>query len=280
MVYRPPFIKQLDGSAYAALNCTMAATAMSIIRHFKGVNPPGTARWYPTPSDLRAKTGDRSGGTNLVQADTVATRYYGANLDVEYNLPWHEFRKRILAGMGAIVQGYYTAFKGTSYDAAPGFFGNHAVYVNEVRWNEKLDRWEYLMYDPMADGRRDLPKGPMWIRESLLQKFAAELRVTTGVRVGPGKVWAAFTRDTESVTLRHGASRITKKVFYARYDNIKIRRSPSLSGYVAEVRDKGQTFVAYQKKSDGALVDGSRVWYGNADGTKWTAAKNLTSTAP
>lgn len=278
-IYRPPFIKQLDGSAFGGMNCTLASCAMAIVRFFTGHNPPGGARWYPTPSNLRFLSGDKSGGTNLNQADTLATHYYGANLDVEYNYDWAHFRQRIEQGQGAIVQGGYSAFKHTSYDAAPSFFGNHAVYINELRWSEKRNRWEYLMYDPIADGRRGLPKGPAWISEDLLKKFASRLLVAPDRTVKLGLVWCAFTKDTEDVILRWKPSaKITPKVFYVKYNGAKVRRKPGLDGTVVYALDKGDTFKAYQVKKDGDSVDGSRTWYGNAEGTKWIAAKNLTTT--
>lgn len=281
-IYRPPFIKQLDGSAYGGLNCTMASACMAIIRHVKGVNPPGSAPWYPTPRYLRAKTGDTDGGTNLRQADWAAFSAYGVDFDVEYNLAWATFRDRIERGMGAIVQGRYSVFKGTSYDAAPGFYGNHAIYINELRYSEKRNRWEYLMYDPIADGRRDLPQGPSWISEDLLQKFAAKLVINNrGDTVGTGKVWCAFTVDTEGVILRWKPSAVYgPKVFYSKYEDAAVRRSPNRDGTLVYSLDKGDPFTAYQVKKDGDSIEGSRTWYGNHEGTKWIHSKNLTATKP
>lgn len=279
--YRPPFIKQLDGSKYAGLNCTMASSAMAAIRHQKGVNPPGTALWWPRPYDLRAKTGDTSGGTTLAQADSVLLRYYDINLDVEYNLDWGTFRERVMKGAGAIIQGGYSTIYQTKYSGSSTFSGNHAVYVNEVRWNEVADRWEYLWYDPLCDGRRTgIPKGPQWLPEALVKKFCEALMLTGTLRIAAGKVWCAFTRDTEAVILNWGGALYGPKTFYARYGNIRIRRTPRLDGLVVQTLDKGDAFRAFQRKTDGPSVDGSTVWYGDADGIRWTASKNLTSTAP
>lgn len=250
---------------------------MACIRHKRGINPPGISPWYPSSTWLRMKSGDRIGGTTLVQADTVTTLYYGVNLDIEQGIAWANFRLRIQQGQAAILQGYYNAFKRTSYDAAPGFYGNHAVYVNEVRWNRTLLRWEYLMYDPMADGRRGLPKGPMWIRETLLQDFAAQLVLNQyGRRVGMGRAWAAFTRDTEAIILQYNAVKYGPKTFICKFDNAAVRLNPNTNGRVVYRLNKGNAFRAYQVLMTGPMLDGSRVWYGNAEGTKWCHSKNLT----
>lgn len=274
-VYKPPFIKQLDGSAFGGANCTLASLSMAIVRDLKGKNPPGSAPWYPTPRWLRAVSGDHSGGTTLTQADALSNKYYGVNIDVKKGIEWSEFRKRIEAGKGAILQGRYKAFHGTAFDACPTFTGNHAVYINELRWSQKRKRWEYLMYDPLADGRRNLPKGPMWIGESQLKTFAGTLILGRTATVGIGKAWAGFTKDTEGVILRYGASLYGPKTFTARFDGANVRRAPQLDGLKVDTLKKGETFKAFQKKSDGPSVDGSRVWYGDSLGTKWIAAKNL-----
>lgn len=280
MVYRPPHIKQLDGSRYAGLNCTMASLAMAIVRHQKGINPPGTAMWYPKPWDLRAKTGDTSGGTNLAQAEAVAKKAYGVDLDVQQGISWGTFRTNIKKGRGAILQGSYYKWQGTVYDGSrAGFNGNHAVYVNEVRYNTSKSRYEYLVYDPLWDGRRsNIHKGPMWVPESWLKVFAGYLNLSnTGTRrLGVGKAYAAFTRDTEpDVVLRAGAVAVARVTYYARYNGAIVRYGPWTSSSVVAKLAKGAPFVVYQRYDKGTLVDGSRIWFGDATGKRWIAKWNV-----
>lgn len=283
MVYRPPFIKQLDGSMYAGLNCTMAAGAMAIIRHQRGSNPPGTAIWYPKPYDLRRKTGDTSGGTNLDQLDSVAYRYYGVNLEVRYGLAWETFRSEISKGRGAVLQGSYSVWAGTKYDGSrAGFRGNHAVYVNEVRRNAALNRYEYLVYDPLWDGRRTgIPKGPLWVPESWVSKFAGYLIITGTIRAGVGRAWAAFTRDTEvepTLTLFSGAIKIVPKMYYSRYAGAVIRSRPFRTATKVATLPFEGAFKAYQRFDKGTAIEGSTVWYGDITGKKWVHSKNLKTT--
>jgi hypothetical protein len=294
MVYRPPFMKQLDGSAFAGTNCLMASTAMAIVRAKRGINPPGTAKWYPTPAYIRYLTGDRSGGTNISQASATAYKYYGALLTVRYRYPWTEVRNRLKEGRGMIVQGQYDAWAGTKWDGSGTFRGGHGVYVNEVRYNSTARRYEYLVYDPLWDGRRSrILKGPQWMPEAMLKKFAGYLRVG-GVRIGSGLAYVAYTRDTESANafVVTGTTTDTKATnlredyaawahnatYYSRYAGAKVHVDPTLTSKTAFLLPYEQPFYARQKTGRGQLVDGSRVWYGDWSGTRWVCAGNLKST--
>ena len=277
MVYRPPFIKQLDGSRYAGLNCTCASLAMLLIRHWRGANPPGSAAWYPTPKGIRAMTGDTSGGTNLSQMDLVANRYYATNLDVRYRLSWDSFPKMIKEGRGAILQGSYSVFHKTKYDASGGTFtGNHAVYINEI----SSDGHHFLMYDPLADGRRSgIYRGPAWIDGYTLKRFAGALLVGR-TRLGFGLVFAGFSRDTEPTTgststviapvYRYGGKPYGPKLLTASVDGARVRPEPSTARRVGTLYTlrKGQQFAAYQR-TIGQYVQGSNVWYGSRRGREW-----------
>lgn len=269
-VYRPPFIKQLDGSLFGGRNCTMASASMAAIRHTRGVNPPGTATWYPTPAYLRGRTGDSSGGTTLAQADAVLLKLYNINLDVEYLLPWASFRNRIVSGEGAILQGGYAPIRATKYTGSETFTGNHAVYVNEARYNESANRWEYLWYDPLCDGRREgIAKGPQWLPESLVRKFSDSLIISGTTKIKAGYVYAAFTKDTEDVILKFGGTKLATPATFRASRDVRIRRSPHIASDTARTVTAGTLFRAYQKTATGDSLGGSRVWYGNQDGVQW-----------
>ncbi len=286
MVYRPPFIKQLDGTRFSGTNCTMASGSMAAIRHREGSNPAGSARWYPTPWYLRQLTGDKRGGTTLSQLDQVLNRYYHVDLEVTFGTSWRHFREQIKKGRGAVLQGGYSAIQHTVWSGSREFSGNHAIFVNEVRHNARLNRLEYLVYDPLCDGRRaGLDKGPSWIPENVLKEFASRLITHTTpyytYHSGADNVWAAFTRDTEPVVTVHLATGATKlatpKNLYAKVDGARVRAGTTLTSKVIVKLDYEDRFVAYQKKN-GQLVSGSRLWYGDRTGTRWVHSSVLKTT--
>ncbi len=143
------------------------------------------------PAEIRNYISPHScGGTDLQHNDAAVTHMYLTNMDVRYYVPWSTFRSFIIAGRGAVVQIRYSVIAPTKFDASPGFTGNHAIFVNERRSSDGA----YLVYDPLADGRRrGIPKGPQWWPASLLQRAAEAIPGTPA-----GKINASFTRDTEA----------------------------------------------------------------------------------
>jgi hypothetical protein len=190
MTYRPPFIKQGDGSRCAWQNCGPASHAMAAMRHRRGVDPQNHHSWPPKPAEIRNYIGGPCDGTNLQENDAAVTHLYEANMSVRYYVPWTTFRSLIISGRGAVVQIWYGVIAPTRFDASPGFTGAHAIYVNERRSSDGA----YLVYDPLADGRRaGIPKGPQWWPATLLQKAAYAMPGTP-----TGTINASFTRDTEA----------------------------------------------------------------------------------
>jgi hypothetical protein len=162
---------------------------MAAERHRKGVDPKNHHGWLPTPSEIRNFIG-ACGGTSLNENDGAVTHLYLANMDVRYDVPWTTFRSAIIAGRGAVVQIDYGVIAPTKFDASPGFHGNHAVFVNERRSSDGA----YLVYDPLADGRRKgIPQGPQWWPGALLRDAAYAMPGTDTKTIN-----AAFTRDTEA----------------------------------------------------------------------------------
>jgi hypothetical protein len=164
---------------------------MAADRHRKGVDPRNEHGWLPMPAEIRNYISPHScGGTDLQENDAATTHMYATNMDVRYYVPWGTFRSFIIAGRGAVVQIRYSVIAPTRFDASPGFYGNHAIYVNERRASDGA----YLVYDPLADGRRrGIPKGPQWWPASLLRKAAEAIPGTP-----TGTINASFTRDTEA----------------------------------------------------------------------------------
>jgi len=189
MTYRPTFRKQGDGSRCAWWNCNPASHAMASQRHRRGVDPKNHHSWPPMPAEIRNQIGGGCDGTSLNENDRAVIHLYAVDMAIRYNIPWASFQSLIISGRGAVVSIRYSVIAPTKYDASPGFTGNHAIYVNERRASDGA----YLVYDPLADGRRaGIPKGPQWWPASLLKAAAYAYPGTNS-----GCVHASFTRDTE-----------------------------------------------------------------------------------
>jgi hypothetical protein len=190
MVYRPTFRKQLDGSRCASFNCGCASQAMASQRFREGRDPMNHHGWPPMPSEIRNYISPNScSGTTLQQNDNAAYHLYLTNMWVRYGVPWDSFRSLIVSGRGAIVQISYSVILGTKYAGSTVFNGPHAIYVNERRATDGA----YLVYDPLADGRRPgIAKGPQWWPGILLRRAAEAMPGTA-----TGCINASFTIDTE-----------------------------------------------------------------------------------
>lgn len=182
MSYLPDFEKQLDGTPLGGSNCTCASGAMAADYHTLG-------RVKPSSSSVRTWTGDTSGGTNLAQVDYALRSRVNVDLDVRYRYPWADFIRRITAGEGAILQGWYAPIRATRFRGSETFGGNHAIFVPPG----------FGAMDPLADGRRagiyEYHGEPYPL--ALLREFAGKLNVgsSTYAALGLGLVYAAFTRD-------------------------------------------------------------------------------------
>jgi hypothetical protein len=191
VVYRPTFRKQLDGSACQGDNCGCASSAMASQRAREGRDPGNQYAWPPTPRAVRARiqaiSGGGCGSTNFSENERACATLYNVDLQPRYNVPWATFRSMIIAGRGAVCAIQYSVVHGTRFDACPTFQGGHSVYVNERR-----SSGGYLVYDPLADGRRDYTLAPDWWPGSFLQKAMYAYPGTNS-----GCVHASFTKDTE-----------------------------------------------------------------------------------
>jgi hypothetical protein len=264
---RPVFVKQLDGSRYAGLNCTCAAAAMALDRHTLGVHKT-------TGAYVRALTGDTMGGTNLDQVDAALRSRWGVDLDVERGDTFDRFYSRIKAGQGAILQGWAGVTKWTRWQASESFAGNHAWFVNDHNENG------FLVYDPLADGRRDgIATSPMRIPKSVVAEFAAKLNVASeGYRaLGVNRTYAAYTRDTEPhVHLKFGGRRTVPFPDRTRATGGNLRSAPRLAAqYVVRPLDPGELLIFFQITDAGEAYKGSHRWYGNHDGTRWVHTSRL-----
>jgi hypothetical protein len=190
MTYRPPFVKQGDGSRCQWSNCNCASHAMAANRYRRGRDPRNLHGWPPTSREIRNRISpNRCGGTNIEQNHAAVLYLYRTDMLSRYNIPWSTFRSLIISGRGAVVPILYSVIAPTRFDASPGFIGRHSIYVNERRARDGA----FLVSDPLADHRRpNIPQGPQWWPASLLRRAACAFPGTKA-----GCVHASFTKDTE-----------------------------------------------------------------------------------
>lgn len=196
MAYQAPGYFQMDGSAYAASNCVLAACTDLIDRVTVG------ALRIPAPV-LRKASGDTSGGVSYSQAAAVTYKVTSAkgravSLSPRYGLDRNKVVDLAAAGYPfgisilALITRYTTRRTGT-------FTGGHTVYVHSTRWiggtgspacacetNAKTTpHREFDVEDPGTSA------GYLWWSADLLFR-AAEAR-------GGGLINVLTGRDTENV---------------------------------------------------------------------------------
>lgn len=146
-------ISQLDGTAYSQLNCAMAAGAMmGYTLGVKGL----------TAGDLRAESGDQSGGTTLLQVKSVLARHGVDTLRYKDGYSYEKFLTNIKQGSTALVSGYLGAVKEGEMNNGGWVGANHTVYV--------------ARYDPqkgflILDSALRSSKG-YWMSEDAFKRFA------------------------------------------------------------------------------------------------------------
>lgn len=187
--YLPKFQDQINADdPMGGSNCTCYSGAMA-----GDYDTCGTK--VPTGKKVRALTGDKIGGTNLVQVDNALKAGYGIDLDTRIGssrLTWEQFVREIDKGKGAILQGSYVALYNTKFTGDRNFKGNHAIFV-PPGWG---------VMDPLCDGRRPgvyKYHGEAYPKD-LLRQFAGllELDAKTHKRLGIGYVWCSLTRDNQA----------------------------------------------------------------------------------
>lgn len=271
-------------STLDALNCTPTSGAMAADRQTIG-------RTQIRGGQVRAKTGDTSGGTTLRQVESALMKGWGIDIDVDLGASIATFDHELHAGKGKILQGASSATRGTRWQASETFGGNHAWWVNEGRgWKVISGLWvptEYLVYDPLADGRRSgIAKSPFWLPRSYLLTFARRLDLDgKGHLLGPGRVYMAGTRDTEPhfhpITYGGKLSRPRSpfpdrtRAQCAPGKRVNVRSGPDTASRIVEGLADGELFIAYQYTDVGQSIGGSRVWYGDHDGRRWVHSGSL-----
>jgi hypothetical protein len=186
MTYQPVFRAQADGSECQWHNCSPTSHSMAVDRDWLGAQPA-------TPKAIRNRINLFCPGTTLTQNKAAVGTLYETSTQPMFGTPWQTFVDGIVAGRGAVVSILYSAVHGTPFDGCRSFDGRHAIYVNSRRWNATLSRYEFHVFDPLADHRFSwIPQGPQWWPASLLKK--AMLAALGNI----GSVDCSFTRNTQS----------------------------------------------------------------------------------
>lgn len=138
-----------SGLSSAPYDCTVASGVMQLDAATGG-------RMRPTTTALRAAQDDQdTTGIGLDDLATAHRRLPGAPPFSHGRKGWATVRRRLEAGDGAILQGFYIAL-GTS--RASSFRGPHAIYVQWIRGTVAR------INDPLRTGPTDIPV-------SALQRF-------------------------------------------------------------------------------------------------------------
>lgn len=167
-------VKQADGTIAQWSNCTAAGYSMVVYAATNGAHPVVDLTTHVSPfcHTMRAYYGTYTGGIPWSVAGACVQHYFGLTIRFQYGLTWEQFRDFVITGHPSDVSIQYSAIHGTAFDACYTFTsGLHSVSVFERRWNSALNREEFLVGDPLADGRHSwVPKGPQWWPASLLKK--------------------------------------------------------------------------------------------------------------
>lgn len=271
------------GNVFAGQNCGVSVDAMSAERATLG-------RLRLSGADIRERLNDHDGGTNLTQSKAVLARY-GVRLDLDQPGPFWKLEAAIREGRGANTAMYYAPVRDTEFSGSETFGGNHRIWVSEGRgwFQDGRGRWhaeEYHVFDPLADARRKgIADGPDWWPRNLLMRSCWRLNVASPgdnyLALPEGWAYFGLVKDTEPhAQLRFGAERTTPfpdacVTVAPAGKKVNVRRAPNRDQEPINERRRGQPWRAWQVTRDGERVDGSRVWYGNQDGTRWIHSANL-----
>jgi hypothetical protein len=177
------FRSQFDGCAYVSsgLNCTCASEAMWLYRASQG-------RITTTSCHVRSLTGDRTGGTNLNEMQSVSTGYGITTGKLYQPIDFDQIASWVDTGRyGSHLNISYAAFVGTPYDRFRGQFkGNHDLFLS----NRGVAPGTIRTGDPGATGFVDIPI-------TLLKNAAGRLDLgggtTLNAEFGGGKAYAYVT---------------------------------------------------------------------------------------
>lgn len=281
---KPPF--SIGGKSLGGLSCTCGAGANGVIKSTLG-------RHRPTTEDIRRATGDTVGGTMLSQVQSVIRKDYGVvtELHVGSNVATPGYLgNQLHGGRGFEGQGNTRVTLGTKFSSSETAKVNHAAWFNEGRgWRVVRGVWvpdDVLVYDPLADGRRNLDEAPSWWPWDLALDWFAALRPwgdNDPRQLGRKGVYSLIFPDTEPhVHLAKGAVKSSPfpdrtRAKCAENRQVNIRTDPSANSRIIGGLRNGELFEGWQYVRNGGKVPGSSStrWVGDHDGSMWVHDSGL-----
>jgi hypothetical protein len=283
----------INGRQVNWTSCTMYSAA-------HGVDQATLGKQRPSGCALRRSIGDSSGGTTLTQAASAVDKLSATRMLVyvgDAAISFASIGDALHAGKGVVLQGNAGALLRSPFRSTGGYV-NHAVFLSRGFGFEKNEAGHFIpssvkVYDPAADGRSAAwgraARGPDVWSWSLVKAFGAALRPwgdgdsRTLAKLRPGRAYAGVFPDTEPhVHLRYTGSKRTDPFPDAMTVRspttgkpINVRSGPSTKYPVKTTLATGKTFTAYQVNRAGQLLAGSRVWYGDHNGTRWVHSSGV-----
>lgn len=219
--YYPTHQDQLEyqwGGKYGRFNCTPCAAGMAGQAYTCG-DLLYTGAQIRAASDEAIPDPD-SPGLNLAQVDASLRKLSGGriDLDVRYTYAFASYKKRLIAGEQAVLQGWRQKLVNAGQGYGNTFGKNHAIHTgctNGVPW-----------FDDPLTGRHNTT----W---ATLQAFAGALNIGAVVQgkviyraLGSGYVYAAFTRDNTRTYLLHFEGGAFYRYFLNASKTAIVRRAP------------------------------------------------------
>lgn len=276
----------IDGTQLGWSSCTAYAMAMLIDAATDGDRQPNGCRVRKLTEPL-----DTDGGLKLGQVASVAEDHYGVRVGVRTGrraIPVDVALRRIRDGRGFVLQGCNDALNLKKPNDA-----NHAVYVHRVIGDDPDAPGQPLhaiVYDPQIAG------GPSKWTWRTVVRFGARLKLDDAGarRLGKGRFYAGIAprrpaakeltahpaqKVASGVSLRFGAEELKPgpRRFKAvpppgKKINVRSRPDRIKAEDVLDTMARGERFVAFQRRRDGALHG---IWMGNMDGTEWVHRAGL-----
>lgn len=264
--YVQPHVTQFDGSVRQGEACVPASLANGVRATTGGSRMPTSASVHSLIPKAQ-ETDPNSPGWSEVDADRAMEKM---TIDYAPVKGWEALEAAHDRGQYVRIIGDSDVFSNATCSGA--FDGDHSIGVHP---NQKVVDGHELWWinDPICKTGR-------WERKSVIKAYATKL----GDRTGRGILGGVFARvvplvaappSAPTVVLRFGARKLTPRqvkrirVPAGRLANVRTRPDRIRAGDVVARLANGKTFTAYQRTAFGVSLAGSKVWYGNAAGTRW-----------
>lgn len=264
--YVQPHITQFDGGHLQNEACVPASLANGIAASTGGARRPSSATVHALVPKAEESDPTKP-GWSMVDADKAMGK-----IGVEFDRldGWSFLESAHDAGQYIIVQGDSDVFSNSTCSGV--YNGDHCVggHPNENVVNGVEFWW---IDDPVCKTGR-------WERKATIKAYAEKFAHAHGIPVRGGRFvrvvpLVAAPPKPPAVVLRYGGKRLSPaqrkviRVPAGRLANVRTRPDRIRSGDVVQHLANGKTFTAYQRTATGVSLAGSRVWYGNAAGTRW-----------